>query len=151
MLVAAALVAACGSSTAAAPPAAIATDAPGSTVTSTPAESSFPAGTKHLHFEFGPVDVEPGQNSIVFTKGKIPEPDVDGFVLRMSANLKREDGTVPPVDVIHLHHGVWLNASRPDTTIPTFPERFFAAGEEKTTTELPPATATSSRPPTGGS
>ncbi len=56
----------------------------------------------------------------------------------MSANLKRADGTVPPVDVIHLHHGVWLNASRPDTTIPTFPERFFAAGEEKTTTEFPP-------------
>jgi plastocyanin len=138
VLVAAALVAACGSSTVAAPPAASATDAPGSTVTSTPAEASFPAGTQHLHFEFGPVDVEPGQNSIVFTKGKIPEPDVDGFVLRMSANLEREDGTVPPVDVIHLHHGVWLNASRPDTTIPTFPERFFAAGEEKTTTEFPP-------------
>ena len=82
--------------------------------------------------------MQPGQNSIEYSKGKIPKPDADGWILRMSANLKRADGTVPPVDVIHLHHGVWLNASRPDTTIPTFPERFFAAGEEKTTTEFPP-------------
>ncbi len=106
--------------------------------TSTPADPSFPAGTQHLHFEFGPVDVQPGQNSIEFSKGQIPKPDVDGWILRMAANLRREDGSVPPVDVIHLHHGVWLNASRKDSTFPTFPERFFAAGEEKTTTEFAP-------------
>ena len=28
---------------------------------------------------------------------------------------------MPPVDVIHLHHGVWLNASRPDSTFPSSP------------------------------
>ena len=45
---------------------------------------------------------------------------------------------MPPVDVIHLHHGVWANAMRRDPTAPLFPERFIAAGEEKTALELPP-------------
>ena len=58
----------------------------------------------------------PSQNSIDFSKGQIPKPDADGWILQISANLRREDGSVPPVDVIHLHHGVWLNASRPDST-----------------------------------
>lgn len=35
------------------------------------------------------------------------------------------------------HHGVWLNASRQDATRPGLPERFFAAGEEKTIMTLP--------------
>ena len=134
--------AACGSddapSAAPATTAAQSIDTSASTVTSVPADTSFPPGTQHLHFEFGPVAVQPGQNSIDFSKGHIPKPDSDGWVLRMSANLRREDGTIPPVDVIHLHHGVWLNASRHDSTFPSFPERFFAAGEEKTTTEFPP-------------
>src|SRR4029077_14528770 len=40
----------------------------------------------------------------------------------------RKDGTVPRVDVLHLHHGVWVTNGRP----------LFAAGEEKTTFALPP-------------
>src|SRR5918994_1305346 len=44
---------------------------------------------------------------------------------------------VPGVNVIHLHHGVWLNLSRRDVTWPGLPERFFAAGEEKTITTFP--------------
>lgn len=43
---------------------------------------------------------------------------------------------VPPVDVVHLHHGVWLNTAAKDRTSP-LPERFFAAGEEKTAVALP--------------
>ena len=53
-------------------------------------------------------------------------------------NIRRADGTVPPVDVIHLHHGVWLNMSRRDLTSPGLPERFMAAGEEKTISTSPP-------------
>ena len=45
---------------------------------------------------------------------------------------------MPPVDVLHLHHGVWANARRRDATAPLFPERFIGAGEEKTALELPP-------------
>jgi plastocyanin len=142
LFVTAAILVACGADDSAtstpATTAAASVETSGATQTSTPADASFPPGTQHLHFEFGPVDVQPGQNSIEFSKGQIPKPDADGWILRIAANLRREDGSVPPVDVIHLHHGVWLNASRPDSTFPSFPERFFAAGEEKTTTEFPP-------------
>src|SRR5207253_544196 len=41
------------------------------------------------------------------------------------------------VDVIHLHHAVWLNLSAQDTTVPALPERFFAVGEEKTILKFP--------------
>jgi hypothetical protein len=39
----------------------------------------------------------------------VPKPDVDGYIVSIDPNLVREDGSVPPVDVIHLHHGVWIN------------------------------------------
>ena len=44
---------------------------------------------------------------------------------------------MPDSDVIMLHHAVWLNLSAPDSTTPSFPERFFAVGEEKTALTLP--------------
>ncbi len=96
-----------------------------------------PAGTQHLHFSYGPIAITPGQNNIAFSGKKVPKPTEAGYVLRIAPNLRLADGTVPPVDVLHLHHGVWLNRSHSDTTDPSLPERFFAAGEEKTTMELP--------------
>jgi hypothetical protein len=44
------------------------------------------------------------------------------------------------VDVIHLHHGVWLNASRGSNALSGAlgGEIFFASGEEKTILQLPP-------------
>ncbi len=108
-----------------------------------PEPSSFPivnpgvpTGAQRLHFEVGPITVTPGQNSIGLTR-TIPEPSVDGWIVGMRTNLRKADGTVPPVNVIHLHHGVWLNLGNPDATA-SLPERFFAAGEEKTVTALPP-------------
>ena len=42
------------------------------------------------------------------------------------------------MDVIHLHHAVWLSGSRRDATAPQIPaERLFAAGEEKTILSFP--------------
>jgi plastocyanin len=96
------------------------------------------AGAERLHFAFGPLTVQPGQNVINYSGRAVPKPTVDGYIVRFAANLRRSDGTVPPVDVVHLHHGVWLNASRHDATMPFFPERLFAAGEEKTILTLPP-------------
>jgi hypothetical protein len=43
---------------------------------------------------------------------------------------------VPGVDIIHLHHGVWVNLSGQSATA-SLPELFFAAGEEKTIVTLP--------------
>jgi plastocyanin len=85
------------------------------------------AGVQHLHFEYGPIDIMPGQNNIEAHLNRI-KPNVPGFITRFKPNLVYS-GTkkVPRVDVIHLHHGVWLMNSYPT----------FAAGEEKTTAQLP--------------
>jgi hypothetical protein len=93
------------------------------------------SGVKHLHYRFGPIAIKPGQNSIEYRITTL-KPKVDGYITAFKPNLKRADGSVPPVDVIHLHHGVWLNLSRPDATFGG-PERMFAAGEEKTIFRTP--------------
>ena len=65
-----------------------------------------------------------------------PSRRSNGYITRMRPDLTYMDGTVPRVDVLHLHHGVWVNLSRPNTTN-NLPELFFAAGEEKTIFQLP--------------
>jgi plastocyanin len=102
------------------------------------ASDAVPKGAKRLHLQVGPITVQPGQNNIAYSRGKIAQPTEDGFIVGITPNLRYADGTVPPVDVIHLHHGVWLNLSAHDATSPGLPERFFAVGEEKTRMELPP-------------
>jgi plastocyanin len=107
------------------------------TDTSLVAAQDGPApGAQRLHFKFGPIDVQPGQNNIAYSGRSVPKPEVDGYITRIKPDLQRADGSVPRVDVIHLHHGVWLNASARDATS-RLPERFFAAGEEKTIMQLP--------------
>lgn len=93
-------------------------------------------GAQRLHYEFGPIDVLPGQNNISYSRGQVPKPTVAGWITRIKPDLRRADGSIPRVDIIHLHHGVWLNASGRDSTA-HLPERFFAAGEEKTIMQLP--------------
>jgi hypothetical protein len=93
-------------------------------------------GAKRITYKIGPFDIKPGQNEIglepIFEK-----PQEDGYFTRIRPDLTYIDGSVPGVDVIHLHHGVWLNLARRDATFPNLPERFFAAGEEKTHMRLP--------------
>ncbi len=96
------------------------------------------SGVQHLKFEYGPLEIRPGQNVIDTNKYLIPQPKQDGWIVGFKPNLRLPNGKVPPVDVIHLHHGVWANALARDATYPLFPERFIAAGEEKTALELPP-------------
>ena len=96
---------------------------------------SLAGGAKRLTYRVGPFDVIPGQNSI----GLRPiedRPQVDGYVTRIRPNLTYLDGSVPRVDVIHLHHAVWVNTSGPNNA-GFGAELFFAAGEEKTTMQLP--------------
>src|SRR4051794_35931837 len=92
-----------------------------------PANAATQPGVRHLHFRFGPVKVKPGQNTIVFDATR-QKPKVDGYITSFKPNLVRADGKAPPVDVIHLHHAVWLSNLRPT----------WAAGEEKTAMRLPP-------------
>lgn len=93
---------------------------------------------QHLHFKYGPIEITPGDNLILLGPATIEKPAYDGYMTSFSPNLVRADGSVPNVDVIHLHHGVWANASRKDWASPGLPERFAAAGEEKTVVSAPP-------------
>src|SRR2546423_6365164 len=84
-------------------------------------------GLQHLHYEFGPIDIVPGQNTIDFGLNSL-KPKVPGFITRFSPNLMyASNHKVPRVDVIHLHHGVWIFNNYPT----------FAAGEEKTIFNAP--------------
>ena len=85
------------------------------------------AAEQTLHFEYGPITIKPGQNTISIEENAF-KPPVDGWITGFRPNLVRKDGSVPRVDVIHLHHGVWLKNLRP----------LFAAGEEKTAFKAPP-------------
>jgi plastocyanin len=84
-------------------------------------------GVQHLKFSYGPIEVAPGQNTIELERND-QRPAVDGWIVGFRPDLVRADGSVPRVDVIHLHHGVWLSNGRP----------LFAAGEEKTGYTAPP-------------
>src|SRR3954447_4419896 len=85
------------------------------------------SGVQHLHFEYGPIQILPGQNNIEAHVTQL-KPKVPGFITRFKPNLVYS-GThkVPRVDVVHLHHGVWLMKGYPT----------FAVGEEKTTFQSP--------------
>src|SRR5262249_25894375 len=88
------------------------------------------AGIQHLHFQTAPIRVLPGQNSVQLAS--IPQnekPAVDGYIVRMRPDLQYLDGKVPPVNVIHLHDGVWINGKHGP---------LFGGGEEKTVFHIPP-------------
>ena len=93
-------------------------------------------GAQRLTYRIGPFDIVPGQNDID-TQVFAQKPKVDGWITRIRPDLIYTSGRIPRVDIIHLHHGVWLNAGRQDATSPGLPERFFAAGEEKTIMSFP--------------
>jgi hypothetical protein len=111
------------------------------------ASASSPA-LQHLHFHAGPYLITPGANLILLDDHKVPKPTEDGFMVRMAPNLRyaRPDGSccgaVPRVDVLHLHHGVWLsNGTAGEGEGNSYPGGFYpfmAAGEEKTIYEMPP-------------
>jgi plastocyanin len=103
----------------------------------TPMNQAPDAGAERLHFKVGPFDVKPGQNNIATRGARAQQPPVDGWIVGIRPNLEYANGKTPGVDVIHLHHAVWLNLSRSDYTTPGLPQRFFAVGEEKTNLKFP--------------
>jgi len=92
----------------------------------------YPGDCQRLHFVFGPILVKPGQNDVLVEPITIERPWQDGFITRFKPDLVREDGTVPPIEEIHLHHGTWLSLTGDYGSGP-----FFAAGEEKTIAPFP--------------
>lgn len=87
-------------------------------------------GVQHLTYCYGPINIMPGQNIIRFRPaidGTKLWPQVPGYITRFDPELIYADGTVPRVDVLHLHHAVWAVNGGPQ----------FAVGEEKTIQQLP--------------
>ena len=88
-------------------------------------------GVEHLTYCY-PVTITPGQNIIRLRPAVDPSssklwPQEDGYITRFDPEFVYADGSVPRVDVLHLHHAVWLVNGSPQ----------FAAGEEKTIQQLP--------------
>jgi plastocyanin len=79
----------------------------------------------------------------------VPSPSFDGYVTSMSADVVDAKGTSVPITRVMLHHVVFAKLGTPDATCSTFRdydnrvssvpvERFYGAGEERATLELPP-------------
>ncbi|HEY6759483.1 MAG TPA: hypothetical protein VI318_08340 [Baekduia sp.] len=98
-------------------------------------EANYP-GMQKLTYMYGPIKIAPGQNTIEAQANNL-KPAVPGYITKFQPDLvyaktNAQGGhDTPRVDVIHLHHGVWLVA-RGGTLYPT-----FAAGEEKTIFNMP--------------
>jgi hypothetical protein len=101
---------------------------------------------KVLRFAAGPYTITPGANLILLDHNRVPKPHQDGFMVRMEPNLRyalpngKCCGKIPRVDVLHLHHGVWLSngavgAGEGNGYTGLYP--FMASGEEKTAYEFP--------------
>jgi hypothetical protein len=109
---------------------------------------SYP-GMEHLHYAAGPYRVIPGANLILLDYNHVPKPHQDGYMVRMTPNLRyalpdgKCCGKIPPVDIIHLHHGVWLSngvAGEGEGNGNSYGHSFYpfmATGEEKTVYEFP--------------
>jgi plastocyanin len=106
----------------------------------------YGAACQRLQFRFGPIHVKPGQNDVLIQPVTIEKPAYDGYLVRFSPNLiEATDGSVPPIEKIHLHHGTWITLT--DYTggfnSPVYDGRtygsgpFFASGEEKTIADFP--------------
>jgi plastocyanin len=91
----------------------------------------YPGNCQRLRFSYGPITVKPGQNDVLVEPVKIEKPLREGWITRFKPDLVRADGTVPPIEQVHLHHGTWLS-------VPDYGSGpFFAAGEEKTIAPFP--------------
>jgi plastocyanin len=86
-------------------------------------------GVRYYKYTYGPLKIIPGANDIKFEADKMrgARPSVDGHITYFKPDLVRKNGKVPRVDVIHLHHAVWLINGYPT----------FAAGEEKSIIRAP--------------
>ncbi len=98
-------------------------------------------GVEHLTYCYGPITISPGQNIIrlrpaIDGLGNKLWPQQDGYITRFDPEFVYADGSVPPVDVLHLHHAVWLVNGMPQ----------YAVGEEKTIQQLPSGFGWSSHP-----
>lgn len=96
-------------------------------------------GSQRVKLSYGPFYVpgagdmpSMGMQSFTITGASKPCAD-DCLVTFAAADLEFEDGAKANANTgMWLHHTVFLNAGRPDSVCPKWPERFFASGNERT-------------------
>jgi hypothetical protein len=125
-----------------------ATTTPGSTTTTT--TTPPPPGTQTRTIRYGPFTLQPappnpdGSHGMVHVPGfdlGVEKPCTNCYVTKMVPDLVRADGSRAGYsNDLQLHHMVLVNrdTGRTDATCPGLGQRFFAAGDERTTTALPP-------------
>src|SRR3954452_20646288 len=92
----------------------------------------YPGNCRRIHFAYGPIVVKPGQNDVLVQPVTIEKPAENGYITYFKPNLVDQNGHVPPVEQVHLHHGTWLALSNSYGN-----SAFAAAGEEKTIFPFP--------------
>jgi plastocyanin len=96
-----------------------------------PEYERYPGACQRLRFVYGPITVRPGQNDVLLQPVTVEKPGYDGYLTRFDPDLVKPDGTVPPIEQVHLHHAVWT------TTREYGLGPFMASGEEKTIFAVP--------------
>lgn len=98
------------------------------------ADPKWLAACKRLKFTMGPLIARPGMNDTMVHLTTFEHPMYSGYAIRWKPGLQAVDGTVPPVEELHLHHGTWIGGYNGPTAA-TGP--FFATGEEQTILQYP--------------
>jgi hypothetical protein len=112
--------------------------------------ASAAAETKTFTQRVGPITV--GAYEVQQSFALAPKPPENGHVTAMEVDIVDADGTPVPISRLMLHHIVFLNLNREDTTCKGrdftmwdnrtvfgyTPERFYGAGEERAKLALPP-------------
>ncbi len=104
---------------------------------------------QHLTYCYGPVDIHPGQNIIRLNLAKDGFgnelwPQVPGYITRFDPEFVYADGTVPRVDVLHLHHAVWQVNGEPARSSPPARRRRSSSSQRGSAGGANPATPGSS-------
>jgi plastocyanin len=109
--------------------------------------------TQQWTCQWGPVDVAGYEVKQSLTNAP-PHPPVDGGITHLDVDVTDAAGTSVPISRLMLHHIVFLNLGQSlggardrtcgqfrmwdsQTTVPALAERFYAAGEERATMDLP--------------
>ena len=105
-----------------------------------PAEGCAATETGYRCF-YGPRNVPAGEMVEIFEL--VDAPPEPGYLTSMRATLVDASGDRIAHHMVHLHHAVWLNPYKTDSTCDGYSgydwDRFFATGKERTRVEFPAA------------
>ena len=111
-----------------------------SSVASRPAEGCRPSEIGYRCF-YGPVDVPAGEMAEI--NAPVAAPPEPGYVTSLRATLVDANGDRVAHHMVHLHHAVWINPNKRDSTCASFGQglpnwdRFFGTGKERTRVVMP--------------